>query len=159
MSFGEWALWGFAATVVLTTILAGSQGLGLTRMSIPFLVGTLFTPHRDRAKAIGVAVHLVNGWLFALVYLATFHAWGGGGLVRGAAVGAIHALFVLTVVMPIYPALHPRMTSEHHGPGARRQLLEPPGFLALNYGYQTPLTVLVSHVVYGMVLGGFYRFS
>ena len=42
---------------------------------------------------------------------------------------------------------------------SRRQLLEPPGFLALHYGYQTPLTVLVSHVVYGMILGAFYRFS
>jgi uncharacterized membrane protein YagU involved in acid resistance len=159
MSFAEWALWGFAATVVLTTILAGSQGLGLTRMSIPFLLGTLFTPRRDRAKAIGVAVHLVNGWLFALLYLAAFHAWGGGGLLRGAAIGTVHALFVLTVVMPIYPAFHPRMKTEHHGPSVRRQLLEPPGFLALHYGYQTPITVLVSHVVYGMVLGAFYRFS
>jgi hypothetical protein len=52
-----------AATVVLTTILAASQGLGLTRMSIPLLLGTVFTGQRDRAKLIGVAVHLVNGWV------------------------------------------------------------------------------------------------
>ena len=120
MTFGEWALWGFAATVVLTTILAGSQGLGLTRMSLPYMLGTLFTPDRDRARLVGIGVHLVNGWIFALVYLALFHAWGGGGVARGAAVGAAHAAFVLTVLMPAFPGLHPRMAGEHRGPTARR---------------------------------------
>jgi hypothetical protein len=47
------------------------------------------------------------------------------------------------------------MASEQQGPIAMRQL-EPPGFLALNYGYQTPLSVLVAHIIYGMILGGFY---
>ena len=34
-------LWGFAATVVLSTTMAASQRLGFTRMSIPFLLGTM----------------------------------------------------------------------------------------------------------------------
>jgi hypothetical protein len=156
MTFGEWALWGFAATVVHTTIMALAQGLGLTRLSIPLLLGTTLTPHRDRARMIGAAVHLVNGWLFALLYLAFFRTWGGGGAVRGALLGAVHALFVLAVLMPIYPALHPRMAGEHHGPSAVRQL-EPPGFFGLHYGYRTPLTVFAAHVVYGAILGYFYR--
>jgi hypothetical protein len=156
VSLGEWALWGLAATIVLTTILAASQGVGLTRMSIPFLLGTIFTGQRDRAKVIGVAIHLVSGWVFALLYLALFRAWGGGGALRGAVMGAVHALFLLTVVLPVYPGIHPRMASEHHGTDVRRQL-EPPGFL--HYGPQTPLTVLVAHVVYGAILGTLYRFG
>ncbi|MBI4512523.1 MAG: hypothetical protein HY702_00295 [Gemmatimonadetes bacterium] len=40
-----------------------------------------------------------------------------------------------------------------------RRALEPPGFLALNYGRQTPLLSLLAHVVYGAVLGGFYRLA
>lgn len=156
MTAVEWAVWGFAATVVLTTLLAGSQGLGLTRMNLPYLLGTLFTPDRDRAKALGVALHLVNGWIFALVYLAIFHVWGGGGVARGAVVGGVHALFVLTVLMPVYPGLHPRMASEHGGPRQRRQL-EPPGFLALHYGYRTPVAVLLAHLLYGGILGAFYK--
>jgi hypothetical protein len=36
-------------------------------------------------------------------------------------------------------------------------MLEPPGFFALNYGYRTPLAVLIAHIAYGMVLGGFYE--
>ena len=53
MNWGSWLLWGFASTVVLTSILAGSQGIGLTRMNIPYMLGTIFTPSRDRAKFIG----------------------------------------------------------------------------------------------------------
>jgi hypothetical protein len=58
--------------------------------------------------------------------------------------------------MPVLPGLHPRMASEQRGPTPTRQL-EPPGFLALNYGYRTPLTVILSHLVYGAILGSFYR--
>jgi uncharacterized membrane protein YagU involved in acid resistance len=152
----DWALWGFAGTVILTTLMAGSLGLGLTRMSLPFMLGTLFTPDRSRARLIGIGVHLVNGWLFALLYAAAFDYWGAAGWWRGAIVGLVHAAFVLTVIMPALPSIHPRMASETHGPEASRQL-EPPGFLGLHYGYQTPLTVVVSHVIYGIVLGAFYR--
>jgi hypothetical protein len=53
------------------------------------------------------------------------------------------------------PSLHPRMASEQKGPTVTRQL-EPPGFLALNYGYQTPASVLLAHLIYGAILGMFY---
>ena len=59
-------LWGFAATIVLSITMAGSQRLGYTRMSIPFLLGTMVTPNRDRAMFLGLLVHMVNGWLYAL---------------------------------------------------------------------------------------------
>jgi hypothetical protein len=67
----------------------------------------------------------------------------------------VHAAFVLTVGMRLMPGLHPRMASEQHGPTVVRQL-EPPGFLALNYGHQTPLSVLFAHLVFGAILGSFY---
>jgi hypothetical protein len=34
-------------------------------------------------------------------------------------------------------------------------LLEPPGFMMLNYGPQTPLVSLFAHVAYGTIVGGF----
>ena len=64
MNVFSWMVWGFAGTIVLTTLLAASQSAGMTRMNLPFLLGTIFTPDRDRAKPIGVLVHLINGWLF-----------------------------------------------------------------------------------------------
>jgi len=58
-------------------------------------------------------------------------------------------------VMSLLPSFHPRMASEQKGPTVTRQL-EPPGFLALNYGYQTPVSVLLAHLIYGGILGAFY---
>ena len=33
--------------------MASSQSLGFTRMNIPYLLGTMFTADRDRAKPLG----------------------------------------------------------------------------------------------------------
>ena len=156
MNWLGWLVWGFAATVVLTALMAGSQGLGLTRMSLPYLLGTLFTPDRDRAKVLGIGLHLLNGWAFSLVYVAAFHARGRAGAAFGALIGVVHAAFVLTVALPALPGLHPRMASPQHGPTVVRQL-EPPGFLALHYGARTPLSVLLAHAVFGALLGLLYR--
>ena len=37
--------------------------------------------------------------------------------------------------------------------------LEPPGFLMTNYGRRTPIVVLIAHVVYGAIVGGFIALS
>jgi hypothetical protein len=149
-------LWGFVGTVVLTSLLAGSQALGLTRINLPFMLGTMVTPDRDRAKLAGFGMHLVNGWLFASLYAAAFQSWRRATWWLGGIIGLIHALFVLLAAMPLLPGLHPRMASEQRGPTPTRQL-EPPGFLALNYGRRTPLSVILAHLIYGAILGAFYR--
>lgn len=151
-------LWGFVATVVLTTIMAASQRLGSTRMSIPFLLGTMMTPNRDRAMFLGLLAHMMNGWVFALVYALVFESWNRASWWLGAGVGIVHGLFVLTVLMPVIPAMHPRMVSEYFGPTPNRQL-QPPGFLALNYGRRTPIVTLLAHLVYGAILGAFYQLA
>jgi hypothetical protein len=68
--------WSFAATLALTTLLRGSQGLGHTRMDVPFMLGTMLTADRDRAKVIGFALHLLFGWLFASLYALSFDVLG-----------------------------------------------------------------------------------
>lgn len=156
MNWGSWLIWGFAATIVLTTISAATQGLGLTRMNLPYMLGTIFTPNRDRAKLYGFGIHVLAGWVFSLVYILIFHALGAAGWWRGLLMGLIHAFVVLVVIMGLLPGLHPRMASEQHGPEAQN-MLEPPGFLALHYGVQTPVAILLSHAVFGVILGTFYR--
>jgi uncharacterized membrane protein YagU involved in acid resistance len=155
MNWRDWLLWSFVATLALTTVMAGSQGLRLTRMNLPYMLGSAFTPNRDRANVIGFVVHLLNGWIFSLAYVAAFRSWGRATWWAGAAIGLVQALFVLTVVVSLLPSFHPRMASEQTGPTITRQL-EPPGFLALNYGYQTPVSVLIAHLIYGAILGAFY---
>ncbi|HUG40670.1 MAG TPA: hypothetical protein VMM12_09300, partial [Longimicrobiales bacterium] len=115
MNAGSVLLWGFVATIVLTLVMSLSQGLGLSRMGIPFMLGTMFTPDRARARVIGFLMHLMNGWLFALVYALAFESWGRATVWLGAGIGLVHAIFVLGAAMPILPGMHPRMASEERG--------------------------------------------
>ena len=155
MDWGSALLWGFVATVFLTGIMAGSQGAHLTRMSLPYMLGTIFTHDRDRAKLVGMLVHFVNGWIFALIYVAAFEAWGRAEWWIGAGIGLVQAAFVLTAGMSFLPGMHPRMAGETRGPTPTRQL-EPPGFLASNYGSRTPIVIVIAHLAYGAILGAFY---
>ena len=149
-------LWGFVATALLTSLLATGQHLGFTRMSMPFLLGTALTPNRDRALLLGTAVHLLNGWGFAVVYAAGFERLGMADWWLGTLMGLVQGVFVLTVVMPLVPSFHPRMVSQFVGPTPNRRL-QPPGFMGLNYGPRTPLVALAAHALYGAVLGTFYQ--
>jgi len=158
VNVGSVLLWGFVASLVVTATMSAGQGLGLSRMSLPFMLGTIFTADRNRAGAIGFLAHLVLGWILACIYALAFESWGRATWWLGAGIGIVHALVVLVAVMPVLPGFHPRMASETRGPESARQL-EPPGFMALNYGYQTPLITLLAHIFYGAVLGAFYRMS
>lgn len=151
-------LWGLIATVAMTTILQGSQGLGLSRLSLPFLLGTLFTANRDRAVVWGFIAYTIGGWLFALLYFLAFSGIGIATWWFGALLGFLHGLFLLAAVLPLLPHAHPRMASEHDGPG-HGYVLEPPGFFGLNYGRRTPVTTLLGQTVYGLILGAFAQFA
>ena len=146
---------GFAGTLVLTTALRAGNEIGLTRMDLPFLLGTAFSTDRTRAKALGYVLHFVAGIVFALVYWLIFLAIGRSGWWLGAAFGLAHGLFSGTaLVNTLLPLIHPRMGTPSTA-ATSVALLEPPGFLMLNYGVRTPAVSLAAHVAYGAVVGGF----
>jgi len=146
-------LWGLVATAIMTTVLQGSQGLGLSRLSLPFLFGTFVTADRRRAVLWGSLMYLAGGWAFAVLYFFIFESLGITTWWAGAMLGALHGLFLL-VSLPVMAQMHPRIASEYDAPSSEPKL-EPPGFLGLNYGYRTPLTTLLAQVLYGAILGGF----
>ena len=150
---------GVVGTVVLTFALRASSELGLTRMDIPFLLGTAVTDNRVRAKAFGYALHFVFGLLFALAYYALFRALGSAGWWQGALLGLLHGLFAGTALVNVLlPLVHPRMATPLTAADSS-PLLEPPGFLLLNYGRSTPLVTVAAHVAYGAIVGGFVGLS
>jgi hypothetical protein len=146
---------GFVGTLLLTTVLRAASELGVTRMDLPFLLGTSVTTDRTRAKAIGYALHFLAGLTFSLVYYAVFWATDTSGWGLGALFGLAHGLFSATALVNVLlPLVHPRLgtpsTSAESG-----ALLEPPGFMMLNYGLGTPLISTLAHVIYGTMVGGF----
>jgi hypothetical protein len=146
---------GFVGTIVLTTGLRMAQETGRTRMDVPLLLGTAFSPSRSRAMVIGYALHFANGLVFALGYAAIFLAVDRTGPILGAGLGLAHGLVAGgPLVNVLLPAIHPRMGTPWTD-AEETPLLEQPGFLLANYGRQTAVITLALHVVYGVLIGWF----
>jgi len=146
---------GFVGTLVLTTVLRAGTEIGLTRMDLPFLLGTALSADRIRAKALGYASHFLAGQVFALIYFAVFSAIHASGFALGALFGLVHGVFAGTALVNVLlPVVHPLMGTPDSAADSH-PLLERPGFLMLNYGRQTPLVSVIAHVAYGAIVGGF----
>jgi hypothetical protein len=153
VDWAGWAVFGFVGTVVLTGVIVFAQLIGWTRMDLPLMLGTIFVSSIDRARVLGVLLHLAAGQGFALLYAVAFWQLGRSGVLLGAAFGLVHGLAALTIVVPFLPAVHPRMSSERSGPEIIDAMLEPPGLLGLNFGTPTPIITLIAHVLFGITLG------
>jgi hypothetical protein len=146
---------GFAGTLVLTTALRTASEFNLTRMDLPFLLGTAVTADRTRAKAVGYVAHFVMGQVFALGYYGLFLALDRHDWWLGAVFGLAQGLFAGTVLINVLlPLVHPRMGTPMSD-FSTVALLEPPGFMARNYGLQTPSVSLAAHVAYGTIIATF----
>jgi hypothetical protein len=144
---------GFIGTLVLTTGLRAATELRLTRIDLPFLLGTAFSADRTRARALGYALHFIFGLLFAGVYYLVFVSLDQASWWLGSLLGVAHALFAATALVGVLlPLVHPRMGTSFSAADSA-PLLEPPGFMLLNYGASTPVVMVVSHVIYGAIVG------
>jgi uncharacterized membrane protein YagU involved in acid resistance len=133
----------------------GKSGLWHDSNEYPLLAGDNLHAQSGQGEVHRLFLHFINGWIFSLIYVAAFQALQVATWWFGATIDFVHGVFVLTMALPVLPSLHPRTANEQYGPTVVRQL-EPPGFLGLHYGIRTPLTVLVAHVIFGIILGTFY---
>jgi len=148
-------VWGVVATLAMNAIMFASQNFGWSRLNMPFLLGTMFTDDRRRASVIGFAVHFGNGLVFSLVYAGVFAAVDRAGWLFGLALGAVHAAFVGSgLVTLLLPAVHPRMGDPFDAAGSA-PLLEPPGFMLVNYGRSTMAITLALQLAFGAIVGAF----
>jgi hypothetical protein len=143
---------GFVGTLVMTTIARAASELGLTRMDLAFLLGTTVTEDRRKARAIGYVFHFAIGIVFAAAYGWFFALIGRTSWEIGALLGALHAVFNGTVLVNVLlPVVHPRIGTPETAAN-EIALVEPPGFLMLNYGRSTFVVMLAAHVAYGAVV-------
>jgi len=148
---------GMFGTMLLTVVLRCASELGFTRMDLAFLLGTTVTANRRRAKAVGYIFHFILGMGFAFAYAACFVVFGRSTWWLGAALGGVHGVFVSAVLVNVLlPAVHPRMGTPETAAN-EIALIEPPGFLMLNYGRSTFLLNLAAHIAYGAIVGAIVR--
>ena len=73
----------------------------------------------------------------------------------GSGLGFVHALFAGgALVNVLLPAVHPRMGTPWSD-AEETPLLEPPGFMLLNYGRATAVVTVELHLAYGAIVGAF----
>jgi hypothetical protein len=145
---------GAIGTVLLESGVRVTAEVGWTRIDLPFLLGTIFTERRRPAVVIGYALHFVNGLIFALMYAGVFAAVGHTGWLFGLGLGAVQAAGVGLTVDAVLPAIHPRMGTAWSD-AEETPLLEPPGFLLMNYGRSTVVITSLLHLAFGAIVGGF----
>ncbi len=144
---------GLVGTLVFSTIVKAATEVHLTRMDLALLLGTAVTENRRKATAIGYVLHFILGVAFAGAYVGFFAIIGRTSWWIGALVGVLHAIFTATVLVnELLPVVHPRMATPETAAN-EVALIEPPGFLMLNYGRSTFLVSLAAHVAYGAVVG------
>ncbi|HET6194839.1 MAG TPA: hypothetical protein VFE12_03750 [Acetobacteraceae bacterium] len=144
---------GVIGTLAMAAIIKGATEMGITRMDLPLLLGTVATPNRRKARAIGYVLFFALGVAFAEAYGGFFAILGRASWQLGALIGALHAIFIATVLVSVLlPVVHPRMATPDTAVN-EITLIEPPGFLMLNYGRNTFLVTLAAHLVYGALVG------
>ena len=105
------------------------------------------------ARAHGYLFHLGLGVLFAIAYAGLFTVIGRSSWWLGALVGVLHGIFTSTILVNVLlPIVHPRMGTVETAAN-EIALIEPPGFLMLNYGRNTFLVTLAAHIAYGAIVG------
>lgn len=142
-------VWGVVATIVFTLFSIMGGAMGMTRMDLLDLLGSMMaTPGSTASRAIGAVIHHVNGALLAI-------AWAYGVALAGLPANWLTAMGWGVILWLLALLMMSTMGSVH--PAIRRGEQEDPGPAATNFGAMTPLGSLIGHLVYGAVLGLAYQ--
>ncbi len=124
---------GVVGTFVMTLLMKAAPMMGMPKMDIIGMLGSMFSEDEGTATIIGLVVHFMMGIVFAIVYaLAWSVGIGSVSWLWGAIFGVIHAVVVIGT-MPMMMRMHPRPPSMEAGP-------------------MTMAGQLMGHIVFGIVV-------
>ncbi len=119
---------GAAAMVIFTYLF---HALGLPMVDFGRLLATKILRYHSHGTRLGLALHLINGVVLAVIYTMLVEVMPGPGWVRGLTYGAALWLVMMIVVMPLLGD----------------------GFFASRTPRGTVQSALAVHLVYGLILG------
>lgn len=157
MHWWEALVAGFAATLVMTALMQMGAAMGMTRMNMAVMLGSMFRKDAESARRLGMAVHLMNGLVFGLVYAVAWWIFDpsvGDAWWIGLLFGAVHSLVAMSM-MPVMSSMHPRVAAAtpESGSAAGDVVLPKFGFGGTGFGAMTPFGILMGHLVFGLVWG------
>lgn len=137
---------GLVGTVVITLVMKMAPQMGMPKMDMVGMLGSMFSPEGNRV--VGLGIHLMMGVVFALIYALLWSAGvGSAGLLWGAIFGVGHWL-VAGAMMGGMGMMHA---------GVKAGTVEAPGIFMLNNGGAMAfMGGLVGHVIFGLVVALVY---
>ena len=144
---------GFVGTIAMTAVMMMGRARGMTSMDMPLMIGGMLTGDESKARRLGMIVHvlMMGSVVFGTVYGLLFTALDSDAALTGLVIGVVHGLVFGLMVLPMMPALHPRMKVSANG-----FHLEKPGMLGVSYGKGTGVGIVMAHAVYGLVVALVY---
>ena len=106
---------GLAGTVAMTILMYLAPLMGMPKLDIIAMLGTMFTSNKTVSTIIGVMAHLMMDVVFAFIY-ALLWSFGIGSptWLWGLIFGAVHGL-VVYMIMPMINRMHPRSVEMEGG--------------------------------------------
>ena len=137
---------GVTASLVFSFVLAMAPKMGIPKMDIVDLLGSMFSARTN--QALGWTMHLMMGIVFALIYALL---WSSGisaaTWVGGLIFGAVQWL-VVGMVMGMIPMMHV---------GIKSGAVQAPGmWMTNNGGAMAFMGGLVGHMIFGIVIALVY---
>lgn len=138
---------GIVGAALMAAIIGMAIETGFHVLDFSMMWGTLFgLPIGTAAWMIGFGIDLLVGGLFALLYAVVFKAFSGAGLLRGGAIGIVHAL-ITGLLIALLPLVHPLMNNG-------KMMIPGPYFS--RHGLAGVLFYFAIHIVYGATVGWLY---
>lgn len=137
---------GIVGTVVMTIVMAMAPRMGMPKMDIVGMLGSMFSAKGNRT--LGMIIHLMMGVVFAVLYALLWHIGVGSvGPLWGVLFGAGHWIVAGTMMGG--------MTAMHAG--IKAGTVEAPGvFMIRNGGMMAFMGGLLGHVIFGLVVALVY---
>jgi len=107
---------GLLGTLVMTALIYIAPRMGIPKMDIIGMLGTMFTASEGTARVLGTIAHFMMGVIFAIIYALLWSLGiGSPTWLWGLIFGAIHGV-VAIVMMPVMIKMHPRPPQMESGP-------------------------------------------
>ena len=107
---------GLVGTAVMTALIYMMPLMGLPKMDIIGMLGTMFTADEGTANIVGTVVHFLLGIIFAIIYAFLWDSViGDPTALWGLAFGLVHGI-IAVIVMPTMRNMHPRPPEMEMGP-------------------------------------------
>jgi hypothetical protein len=155
---------GIVATTVMSMMMKMAAAMGMTQMPpMELITGSMLTGDTTKAKQIGFVLHwiMMGTVVFGLGYALIFSIAGSASWLLGLGIGIVHGIAV-GLIMPMFPAMHPRMSGPTGPEGPvtvedGQVHLSAAGPFAAAWGAMTPVGLIVGHAAYGLVLALVYQ--